>query len=291
MKLILVHGVGQEETNQRTLRDEWLGSLRDVLKASNDWPDSKVSAIEVPFYGDVLDALTKGLAKGPQTVSQGVDAESDDFAKFAEQDLHDMAIAMGATESQIRAEMVGQTVEQGLPHKAWIKAIARVIEKISPLRGRLALMVLKQAHRYIARPNIAKEIDAIVRPTLAGDEPMIIVAHSLGTVVTYKLLREFAAQGKPRDVPLYVTLGSPLSIDAVRRGFTTPRLRPQAIRRWLNGADRKDFVALRNVLDAKTFGAGPVENISDIDNGDDPHAGVRYLRDPRIAQAISQAIG
>ena len=109
--------------------------------------------------------------------------------------------------------------------------------------------------------------------------------------MTYKLLREFATQNKPRNVPLLVTLGSPLSLDAVRRGFSTPRLRPQTISRWLNGADRNDFVALRNVLDQNTFGPGPVENIGDIDNGDDPHAGVRYLRDSRIAQAIDQAIG
>jgi pimeloyl-ACP methyl ester carboxylesterase len=152
-------------------------------------------------------------------------------------------------------------------------------------------MILKQAHSYISRPHIANQIDAVVRPALASDEPMIVVAHSLGTVVTYKLLREFATRSKPRDVPLFVTLGSPLSINAVRRGFATPRLRPEAIKRWLNGADRNDFVALRNVLDATTFGPGPVENIRDIDNGDDPHAGVRYLRDPRIAKAISQTIG
>jgi hypothetical protein len=91
-------------------------------------------------------------------------------------------------------------------------------------------------------------------------------------------------------VRLFVTLGSPLSIDAVRRGFTVPRLRPPNVARWLNCADPNDFVALRNVLDARTFGAGPIENWADFDNGDDPHAAVQYLRDPRIAKAITAAI-
>ena len=70
-----------------------------------------------------------------------------------------------------------------------------------------------------------------------------------------------------------------------------PRLPPHAIQRWLNGADPYDFVALRNVLDATTFGPGPVENISTIDNGDEPHAIVGYLRNPDIARAIGEAMG
>jgi len=288
MRLVLVHGIGQEKTNRDALRDAWLQSLRGALSAVGDWPGQKIT-VEVPFYGDKLDALARGLAGAGTALAQGVDGESDDFAAFAGKDLYAIALALGATDAQIAAE-AGMTVEQGIFDKKWIKAVARVLETVSPLRGRLALMVLKQAHSYVARPHIAQEIDAIVRPALAHDEPMIVVAHSLGTVVTYKLLREFAAQGKPRDVPLFVTLGSPLSIDAVRRGFPSPRLRPQTIKRWLNGADRKDFVALRNVLDASTFGPGPVENISDIDNGDEPHEGVRYLGDIRVARAIRDAL-
>jgi hypothetical protein len=97
----------------------------------------------------------------------------------------------------------------------------------------------------------------------------------------------FAKDNMPRNVPLFVTLGSRLSIDAVRRGFPAPRLRPHAIQRWLNGADPNDFVA----LDATTFGPGPVENNSTIDNGDEPHAIVGYLRNPDIARAIGEAMG
>lgn len=135
------------------------------------------------------------------------------------------------------------------------------------------------------------EVDAIVRPALDVDEPMIIVAHSLGTIVTYKLLREFAAAGKPRQCPLYVTLGSPLGIDVVRKSFVKPRNRPADVGRWVNGADPEDFVTLRPELDEGTFGPG-VENISNIDNGyDDPHAISGYLGNSDIAELIRTAIG
>jgi len=167
-----------------------------------------------------------------------------------------------------------------------LKAAARFIEKISPFKGEIALGVLGQAHAYLKRPHIMKEVDDLVRPSLEGDEPMVIVAHSLGTIVTYRLLRGFAEADKPRRCPLYVTLGSPLGIDVVRRSFSVPRTRPNDVARWLNGADPEDFVALRPVLDVQSFGSG-IDNISDIDNGyDDPHSIVGYLSDNRIAGAI-----
>lgn len=288
MRLVLIHGIGQQATNEEALKHEWLEVIRRALSATADWPGDPVT-VKVPFYGDKLDALARGLANSATALAQGVDGEADDFAAFARKDLYAMARRIGVTDAEIAAEANLQAIPQSMVDKAWIKAIARVLERVSPLRGRLALMLIKQAHSYIARPHIASEIDAIVRPALNYEGPMIVVSHSLGTVVSYKLLREFAAQQKPRNVPLFVTLGSPLSMDAVRRGFPVPRLRPDKIARWLNVADPNDFVALSNVLDSNTFWPGPIENIN-IDNGDDPHASLRYLRDPLVVQAISLAL-
>ena len=89
---------------------------------------------------------------------------------------------------------------------------------------------------------------------------------------------------------MLVTLGSPLGIDSVRKGFAKPRIRPANVQRWVNGADPEDFVALRAELTSDTFGSG-IENYADIDNGyDDPHDILQYLKDPRISNAIALAI-
>jgi hypothetical protein len=48
-------------------------------------------------------------------------------------------------------------------------------------------------------------------------------------------------------------------------------------------------VALHARLDQATFVPG-IENLDDIENGDDPHAIERYLRDPRVARAIHAAL-
>ena len=175
-------------------------------------------------------------------------------------------------------------------HKKWVKAIARAIETVSPLRGTLALRVLGQAHAYIRNQHVHDEVNKLVRPLFEDDEPAIVVSHSLGTIVAYSLLREFARNDRPRQSSLLLTLGSPLGIDSVRKGFAKPRTRPDNVQRWVNGADPEDFVALRAELTNDNFGPG-IENYPDIDNGhDDPHSILGYLSDPRIARAIAQAI-
>ena len=286
MKLVLVHGINQQGKSSALIEKQWLEALRAGAGADPVWPYSKVSTITMPFYGDRLFALAE-TKQDLSAVAQGVEDPPDDFAEFAGPALAQMAIKAGAKEEDIESEAGSEPVAQGRgPHKRLLKAATRFIEKISPFKGAIALGILCQAHAYLKRPHIMKEVDDIVRPSLEGDDPMVIVAHSLGTIVTYRLLREFAEANKPRQCPLYVTLASPLGIDVVRRSFSVPRTRPKDIARWLNGADPEDFVALRPALDVQSFGSG-IDNISDIDNGyDDLHSIVGYLSDNRIAGAI-----
>jgi hypothetical protein len=202
-----------------------------------------------------------------------------------------MALHMGVTKAQIEAEVSETAIAQGAgPHKKLLKAIARVIETISPFHGAFALRVLGQAHAYIRNQHVHDEVNKLVRPLFEDDEPAIVVSHSLGTIVAYSMLREFAKIGRPRQSPMLITLGSPLGIDSVRRGFPKPRVKPDNVLRWVNGADPEDFVALRPELNSDNFGPG-IENYPDIDNGhENPHSIARYLSDPRIAMAIAESI-
>ncbi|MBV1686348.1 hypothetical protein KRR38_01340 [Novosphingobium sp. G106] len=290
MRLVFVHGINQQTKSSASIQQAWLDVLRPT-GSPGDWPGDAVSGVATPFYGDQLFALSEA-GRRAAAIAQGAGEIPDEFAEFAGPALAEMAFRAGADESAMAAEADKIAIAQGAgPHKTWLKAAARAIEAISPLKGEIALRLLGQAHAYLKRPHIMAEIDDVVRPALEGDEPMIIVAHSLGTIVTYKLLREFSAAGKPRQCPLYVTLGSPLGIDVVRKSFALPRGRPADVARWVNGADPEDFVALRSVLDATTFGSG-IENISNIENGyDDPHAITRYLANADIASLIRTAIG
>ncbi|UZM15792.1 hypothetical protein LZV00_08655 [Pseudomonas kielensis] len=290
MRMILVHGINQQGKSSQKILDAWLGQLHKTYAVHGPDPLARLSRIEAAYYGDTLEALSS--VKVPdQAIALGVEATVDDFDDFAVEALEEIALRLGVTQAQIQAQDQLTVVPQGAGiHKKWVKAIARAIETVSPLRGTLALRVLGQAHAYIRNQHVHDEVNKLVRPLFEDDEPAIVVSHSLGTIVAYSLLREFARNDRPRQSSLLLTLGSPLGIDSVRKGFAKPRTRPDNVQRWVNGADPEDFVALRAELTNDNFGPG-IENYPDIDNGhDDPHSILGYLSDPRIARAIAQAI-
>jgi hypothetical protein len=69
----------------------------------------------------------------------------------------------------------------------------------------------------------------------------------------------------------------------------TPLRFPPGVDHWLNVTDQRDFVALEAALDRKTFLDG-IENILDVDNGDDPHSIERYLADTTVARRLARAL-
>lgn len=296
MRLVLVHGINQQGKEPKGLTKEWLKGLREVAQAAN-WPTP--TEVVMPFYGQDLYELTEGITKAEQeVVAQGgkPNAEALTMArKYAEE----LRVRAGVSEAQIEqaeAEILAEdgaqeiVVEQGaIVHNRRVKAIIRAIEKVSPFRGSVAMRLLGQAHAYLTKGNVTKVVDARVRPALEGGEEMIIIAHSLGTIVTYKLLREMARKGAPANVRLYMTLGSPLGIQAVRDVLHPPFERPGGVKRWINGGDPDDFVALDTTLKGAY---GPdVEDLTNIKNGDaDKHAIADYLANASVYDPILEAV-
>ncbi|MEU9319878.1 hypothetical protein [Streptomyces sp. NPDC048295] len=104
-----------------------------------------------------------------------------------------------------------------------------------------------------------------------------VMAHSLGTVVAYEALHRLG-----RPLPLLVTFGSPLGLRSIIRA----RLRPQPLRtpdglgRWVNVADRDDYIVstlrLRKLF-PKTDEV--LERTHLVKNANaDPHAAPEYLK-------------
>ena len=105
--------------------------------------------------------------------------------------------------------------------------------------------------------------------------------------MAYRLLRDVV---RDVEVPLFVTVGSPLGIDVVKRHLPRPLGMPARVRHWLNAADERDYVALYARLDRDTFPAD-IENISDVHNPlEDPHGIAGYLTDRVVLTRISHAV-
>lgn len=284
-RLILIHGINNEGSSEEKILETWIDALARGAGKDAAWAAKVRAASAAPFYGD---ALADASRQHPGVLALGPPAPQDDFELIAEKAI--AALGAGASPEAIVAswERPDGPVPQGAGvHKKWVKAAARVVEYLSPELAKLALRILKQAHVYLVQPAAAIAVDNIVRAVMEESKSAVIVTHSLGTIVSYKLLREFA-NGKRQAPPLYVTLGSPLAIEVFKETFSEPRSKPRDVARWVNGSDPEDFVALHPRLTVRNFGRAVDRNIVDIDNGyDDPHSITGYLSNPTVAQEIT----
>ncbi|MCE9683687.1 hypothetical protein [Halomonas alkalisoli] len=295
MRLVLVHGINQQGKELAMLRRTWLQDLEKGLDAPGALRDV---VVDMPFYGDILFNLAGTKPSG--AIAQGSNAEEDrDLAEFLAEGLAEQATEEGISSQEIAEEQQrlaadsAVAVDMGFPMSRRINAIVSVLERISPFRGDLALRLLDQAHAYLKKPHVGPAVDAEVKKTLSPG-PVVLVTHSLGTVVSFKLLRTLAAEGTPVDVPLYVTLGSPLTLSTVQRALGPSFAPPPGVVRWVNARDPDDFISLNRGLVPPTFPTS-IENLTDVRNvqagAEDAHAIPGYLAHPPVARAIAEALG
>jgi hypothetical protein len=87
----------------------------------------------------------------------------------------------------------------------------------------------------------------VVREALGGiDGPVVVIGHSLGTILAYDVLREQSSASL--EVPLLVTLGSPVAVVEVQDLIERPLEVPAPVASWRNASDARDLVALDHTL-------------------------------------------
>jgi hypothetical protein len=281
MRVVFVHGINNEDNDTAWIRREWATWIEKAAGRPGLLDEVEVVA---PFYGKELARHVAGAAESvAAVVAQGPGRLQASDEAFAEQMLAELATAMGVDPEMVEREADAMAVPQGPGGFALVPTL-RVIERWWPGTGTFAMRFLEQADVYFNRPGAKPAIDALVAPALTAPGPQIVVAHSLGSVVTFDILRNH-----PTDTRLYVTLGSPLPLASVQGKLGRPRTVPTGVRRWLNAIDRSDFVGLGAGLVPPAYGAG-IENLTDINNGFNAHAIAGYLADRRVAEAIVAAL-
>jgi hypothetical protein len=117
---------------------------------------------------------------------------------------------------------------------------------------------------------------------------VVVVGHSLGTVIAYDVLSE--AEFAASVVPLLVTLGSPLGYTEIQDVVTRPLRLPTPVQVWANFADPLDLVALDTSL-ADEFQGAPRIIDALVDNpSPNNHAACGYLRASRVRSTVTAAV-
>jgi hypothetical protein len=285
MRLAFVHGINNELETAGSIEETWWGALelgwRAAGLSAKPRPD-----ISVAYYADLLAGTTASAAveMGPAAISTGLAAgllqEYADTAGVTDAELAAVAAEMG---------LPSEAVAQGVPHEGWIVNFASVLERVLPTKGKLmARLFLRQAVTYINDKVLAAQIEKRVAASIFDGkaDPVIVVAHSLGTVVTYRILAE--TKWSHRDVPLFVTLGSPLSVRMFKSILPARGVIPTPpIGCWFNARHGDDFVTLGRAIIEQSIGFQGVQDCTDI-AGDDPdrHSIAQYLSSPAVAKMI-----
>lgn len=298
-RLIFIHGINNQNNSVEKILEEWQAALKLGAPGLDLTADITVSAA---FYGKMLADETDDWDPTDRETLQpmGADAPDSDYApdeiaalykEFQRAyDIPDSTVVEYLDEEDEITSL--QRMGKGI-HKKWLKAIARALEKVVPgLADDLADRFLKQASAYLFKPGLKDKIETEVFndvfQQVSDDDELIIVSHSLGTIVSYELLRR---KLQSKTVPLFLTAGSPLAIKLVKERIGGPYLKPVGVTDWMNVSDKEDFVALHPKLDAETFGPAQIDNLATVDNGnEDPHDIRKYLAHTAVAERIAAAL-
>lgn len=290
MNVLMIHGIGQEGSTKDELLQKWTESLHSSQPGLLDG-----AFVDMAYYGTTLADWTSGKTKnavGMGVESTAVDVGDADELKFLSAVMEEFASDHGIKEAEIEAA-IETAGNDAVPMDNFIArrlvGLLRVVEKISPAKGSLLLRVIRQGHTYLSSPGAAKAVDSIVRPFLQRS-PQVLITHSLGTVIAFKLLREMAANGTEVKIPLLITMGSPLGLDAFKAKLGAPRRKPAFVEQWINFYDPSDFVTLGKPLNEENF-ASDIDNDGTVDNKtSNTHGIVGYLPHKGVIDALKRAL-
>ncbi len=291
MRLAFVHGIKNEDNDADTIREEWWAALEEGWQSLGLAPKPR-PPIDVGYYGRLL---AEGLPDEVAEMGPGGTATATGFSAGL---LREYAEAAGLTQAELDAAAAElgiepEVVAQGIPFQGAIVKFASVLERALPTKGKyISRVLLNQAIRYINDDALAAAVDRDVRRQIFDDktDPVVVIAHSLGTVVSYRLLAD--GNQAQRNVPLFVTLGSPLSVRMFRSVLPPRGTMPRPpIGTWLNGRNSEDFVTLGRAIDRDRIGFDGVIDHPDVRSDDLNVHNIRdYLRDPVVARTIYDAL-
>jgi hypothetical protein len=235
----------------------------------------------MPYYGDLLADLAE-----PHTHRPAHDGHVH-MPLLISKTGQRMLLDVGKLLCVNKKKLANEIVRSNVAGSEWVQVVLSALDSDIPGFSPLLLRFVRQVDAYLKSPKTRTAVDNLVRPCLL-DSPTVVVAHSLGSVIAYRLLRKVE---KKAEVPLLVTLGSPLGICTIKEHLSPPSLAfPAAVNAWLNATDEKDCVAFHSRLDHDTFIDG-IENVVSVKHSkDNPHDICDYLGNRTVAKRIHTAL-
>lgn len=308
-KLIFIHGRNQHGKDPVELKRHWFDALNEGFERMGLQCPVEAEDVIFPFFGDALHELTREESldeadevMGDAAMEGGTEDEADETVQFGREVLGEVLDASGVSAEAIDAAIDPDVIDEAAIEDAkgggaltweWVHTGLSILDRFIPgASGASVAYATNDVAQYLKNELIQDEINGVVADGFNAcdpDDTIVVIAHSLGSVIAYNLL---AHGGLAHDyqVAAFVTIGSPLGVTAIRKAVS-PMLHPPTVDHWLNAYDTRDVVALYP-LDHRHFAvAPPILNHGTIDNETINHHKVEgYLNDATVALTIHQGL-
>lgn len=308
-RLVLVHGRDNQGLDAEQLDRTWTEVLDAGLAAAGSGVVVRDADTAFVYYGDTLAALVGGAAPPPPVTVHAVGAPRDgdallsaEEAAFVAAVAEEVLRAAGAT-VPARPEGAGPGAVGG-DVGAWLNLLLSALDRSVPgLSGAVVVLLARDVWAYLHDDTVRTTIDDALAAAIPTDGPAVVVAHSLGSVLAYAVLREHPDAAR-WDVPLLLTLGSPLAVRAIRDVLAAraPLRVPAPVRRWVAARDPRDALALHG-LGPAAFPLDPpspgIEELVVANAAPGHHAAAvlldggrpaGYLAVPEVARTVADAL-
>jgi len=275
--MVFLHGRGQQRRDPAQLRLTWTAGLNKGLTLAGLAPVDPADVC-FPYYGD---RLVAGM-DARESVDTGSALYQSLVAEAARRAGMPSTGELPATpREQERFGGIGSVVLDRLHDQlGWIAAR-------SGLDSLLIGAIFKDVAAYLDDEQVRKGVLDTVLADMPARGELVLVSHSLGTVVAMDLLTQLPRE---LDVSMLVTAGSPLGLDGVyRKLLGGGATRPERVGRWLNTWYAGDPIAIGCPLRQAW---GPRVHDVPVDNSrEHAHNIDEYLAHAVVAGPIGQKLG
>lgn len=284
-KIVGVHGIAQQQKGPQVLAAEWGPPLQDGISGAGGTSDA--SDLACAFYGGLFrpPGQVRAVGDPPYRASDLTEDEGELLLLFWREAARAEPDRVVSPDADVRGATPG-SVQMALRVLARSRFFAGLAE-------RAFIGALKQVRMYLRDPAIRDAARAAV-DAVVDESTRVLVAHSLGTVVTYEALHKYGGSRRWANVKTLVTLGSPLGVPNLIFDALEPAPQdglgawPGGIERWTNISDDGDVVALTKKL-GPLFGDRLVD--VRIVNGAKVHDIMPYLTAPETGRAVADGLG
>ncbi|MEV0693117.1 trypsin-like peptidase domain-containing protein [Streptomyces sp. NPDC050388] len=277
--LVFLHGRAQQGKDPEALRREWAAGLNQgLVRAGLATVDP--ADIWFPFYGD---RLVRALGT-QESVPLATEAPT--------------AVAPGSpTTRAVYEEIIGeaaakwyvppetQQATEGLNLDPAVGAVWRYLDWLaarSDLDTWAISLVFRDVAAYLDDRRIREEVLGCVLETVPTAGEVVLVSHSLGTVVGMDLITRLSPGV---EVVHLTTVGSPLGMDSVyNRLLSGGPKSPEKVADWLNAWCPTDAVAIGCPL-ADDWADG-LTDLAVVNARDRAHSITEYLAHADVARSI-----